>query len=380
MAAAVAFAAGCSGGGGAASDAGAPDGAALDAPTSGTPGVLRDYLGTSAFPDDFWQPATGAGSGVDQPTLEQAAAHIAASGWEIHAFVVAHNGRLVFERYGWNTGANPVDPNKTPRQVVPSERHLTFSSTKSFLSVLLGIALDDGSIAELDVKAAASFPDYAALNPSPDKASITLADLLTMRSGLQFTEGEQSTFAAPDPARAMFARPVVDLPVGTVWNYSSGASDVIAEMLRVATDQTPLAYAKTKLFGPIGIVDPPWLAGASGTNYGGFGLDLTAREMARFGELVRNRGAWNGTQVVPAAWIDTATAAQCASTWGMQYGYHFWVFNVPGFVGTIGAFGQQIFVNRDLGLVVVFTANLPSEQANTIFEGIIRDYVVPAVR
>src|SRR4029453_9503393 len=107
--AALVLAAGCSGGGGA-----ARDGAALDAPTSGTPGALRDYLGDPAFPDDFWRPATGAASGVDQATLQQAAARIASNGWEIHAFLVARNGRLVFERYGWNTGANPVDPHTTP--------------------------------------------------------------------------------------------------------------------------------------------------------------------------------------------------------------------------------------------------------------------------
>lgn len=93
---------------------------------------------------------------------------------------------------------------------------MLFSSTKSVLSALVGIALEEGAIESLEQKVASWFPDYEELNPSPEKSEITLEDLLTMRSGLEFTEGEQETFQAPDPARAMLARDVVDTPVGTI--------------------------------------------------------------------------------------------------------------------------------------------------------------------
>jgi CubicO group peptidase (beta-lactamase class C family) len=218
------------------------------------------------------------------------------------------------------------------------------------------------------------------LNPSADKSLIKLEDLLTMRSGLKWMEGDQTTFSAPDPARAMLARDVVDLPVGQVWNYSSGATDIASEVLRLTTGMTPLEYGKAKLFGPLGIVNPTWEAGLTGTNHGGWGLSLTAREMARFGELFRNSGVWAGKQVVPSAWTDTSTTPHCSTSWGMQYGYLWWVPNLPGFFATIGAFGQQIFVNREKGIVVVFTANLPSDKANTIFEGLIKKYVLPAIK
>ena len=188
-----------------------------DAPPTGEAGVLKDYLGDSAYPDDVWRPTTPAAANMDPALLQAAVDWVASAHAEIHSFLIARNGRLVMERYGWNTGLNAADPNDTPRQTVPSERHLTFSATKSFLSALVGIALDEGAIPGLTTRAADWFPDYASLNPSPDKSLITLADLLTMRSGLQFTEGEQATFDAPDPARAMFSRPVVDTPVGTVW-------------------------------------------------------------------------------------------------------------------------------------------------------------------
>ncbi len=340
---------------------------------------LRDYLLDPAFPDTFWETASLQESGIDPEPIDQALDRIAAEGWEIHSFLIARNGRLVLEQYGWDSGQLPVDPARAAHQVLPDERHALFSTTKSVLSALVGIAMEEGFITTLDQPIADWFSDYASLNPSPEKSLITFEDLLTMRSGLEWSEGDQSTFEAPDPARAMLSRPVVDLPVGEVWNYSSGGSDIVAEILRTATGATPLAYASEKLFGPIGIDDPPWTAGQNGTHHGGWGLSLTSREMARFGELFRNRGAWDEEQIVPAAWTDASTTPRCATPWGMQYAYHWWVPNLQGFFSTIGAFGQQIFVSREHRLVIVFTAHLPSEQANSIYEELLRTYVLPAL-
>lgn len=341
-------------------------------------GTLRDFLGDPAFPDDFWQPAGGGEVQVDPAPLAQAVKLIETSGWEIHSFLVAKQGRLVFERYGFSSGKNPADPSKVPHQVLPNERQLQFSTTKAILSALVGVALREGAFEDLKVRAADYFADYAMLNPSAEKSSITLEDLLTMRSGLEFAEGDQSTFGTPDPARAMLARPVVDTPVGTVWNYSSGGANIVAEMLRVATGKTPLEYGKEKLFGPIGIDSPPWDAGQSGTSFGGFGLSLTAREMARFGELFRNSGKWEGQAVIPSDWTDESVAPRCPSPWGGQYGYFWWVPTLPGFFNALGSFGQMIYVNRERELVVVFTAYLQNDIAKNNLERLIRDYVLPA--
>jgi CubicO group peptidase (beta-lactamase class C family) len=382
---------GTSGGGGAASGAGrssgggvAGAGVAGSANSAGeggaAVGTLRDFLGDPNFPDGFWQPAADGESQVNPAPLEQALQLIETSGWEIHSFLIAKNGRLAFERYGWSSGENPADPNKVPHQVLPNERHLQFSTTKSFLSALVGVALDEGAFSDLKVHAADYFPDYAMLEPSAEKSSITLEDLLTMRSGLQFVEGDPSTFGTADPARAMLARPVVDTPVGTVWNYSSGGANIVAEMLRVATGKTPLEYGMEKLFGPIGIDSPPWDSGQNGTSFGGFGLALTAREMARFGELFRNSGKWQGQAVIPSTWTDESVAPRCASPWGGQYGYLWWVPNLPGFFNALGSFGQMIYVNRERGLVIVFTAYMQNDVAKNNLERLIRDYVVPATQ
>jgi CubicO group peptidase (beta-lactamase class C family) len=370
--------------GGAHTGGSAPGGASnlAGAANSRPLGDLVDYLGNATYPDDFWKTATFSEAKVDPKPFAQAIDKIRSEHWEIHSFLVARQGKLIFERYGFNSGTTPSDPDPTPRQVVPSERHQLWSSTKSILSALVGVAIDDGLLTNVDAKAVSFFPDYASLNPSPEKSSISLADLLTMRSALTFTEGEQAIFDEPDPARAMLSRPMDNtaLPVGTIWNYSSGGSEIIAEILRIATSKTPLEYANEVLFAPLGIVNPPWSAGKSGTNHGGFGMALTSREMARFGELFRTRGIWAGKQVVSSNWIDESTLSRCPTAWGRHYGYHWWIPDLPGFINTVGAWGQEIFISRDQGVVVVFTANLPNDTADSIFEGLIRDYVVPALR
>ncbi len=340
--------------------------------------LLVDFLRDPDYPDDYFTPVTPTEAGLDAATLEGAVEWIDASGWEIRSFLVVYEGRLVLERYGWSSGGDPQDT-EPAHQVVPVERQPQYSVTKSFLSALVGIALAEGSLGSVDDPAADWFPDYEALAPSPAKSSITLGDLLTMRSGLEWTEGDQSTFDADDPARAMLSRPVVDEPVGEVWNYSTGGSDIIAEILRVATGQTPLDYATEKLFGPLGIVAPSWVGGASGTQHGGWGLSLTSREMARFGELYRNVGTWGDTQVVPAEWVTLSTSSHTGTAWYRDYGYHWWISNISGAFNAFGAYGQEIWISPSRDLVVIFTGSLPNDVAETIFETLIRDYVLAAL-
>jgi CubicO group peptidase (beta-lactamase class C family) len=338
-------------------------------------GTLVDFLGDPAYPDDFWQPATFEESGMDATRIDSLLRRIHMSSMEVHSLLVAHRGRLVVERYGWHSGSNPDHPAE-PHQVLPDEPHFQASNTKSFLSALIGIALEDGVIPGIDQKAADWFPDYEDLNPSPEKDEITLEDLLTMRSGLETSVG---TAQAPDPARAMFSLPVVGT-VGETWNYDNGNSDILAAILREATGQTPLEYANERLFGPLGIPSPEWETAENGTQFGGFGLSLTSRQMARFGELYRNSGTFLGAEVVPAAWTDESTAPRCETPWGGQYAYHFWVPNaVTGFFQTLGARGQAIFVSRELELVVVFTGDIPDEIANGEFQVQVRGFIVPSL-
>jgi CubicO group peptidase (beta-lactamase class C family) len=347
---------------------------------AGTYQRLQDYLGDSTYPDDFWQTATASESNMDPGILEQAVDWIQSKGWEVHSFIIARNGRLAFERYGWKSGSNPGDPDTTPHQMVPSERHPVFSVTKSFVSALVGQAISDGFISGVDHPVAEWFTDYSQLNPSAQKSTITLEDLLTMRSGLAFSEGETEVFDDElSPARALLSRELATTP-GSTWNYSSGDAEITAEILRITTGMTPLQYAQSRLFGPMGIVGAAWDAGQSGTNHGGFGLSLSAREMARFGELYRNHGLWAGQQLVPTTWVTTSTSYKCPTLWGMDYGYYWFLPTLNDFFVAIGFNGQQIFVSRNFGLVIVFTGDVPSAEANNDYSEIISKFVIPALK
>jgi CubicO group peptidase (beta-lactamase class C family) len=365
------------------SDAGASSGADTRTDTRQEPGATVSFLGDPAYPDDFWKTSTPEESAIDATGIVAALKDISDSQYEIHALLVARKGRLVFEYYGWKTGSNGDDPDKTKHQVVPTERHLVHSTTKSVTSSLIGIAIAEGLLPGVDDRVVPHFPEYQPLpEPSADKDAITIEDLLTMRSGLQYTEGSDDGpvfFDTPDPAKVMLSRPVVGTPRGTVWNYSSGGCDILTALLRKVTGKRPEEYVAEKLFGPIGVTDFAWQAAGNGTNYGGWGLSLTPRTMARFGELYRNRGVWNGKQVVPAAWADTATAVHSSTPWNGDYGYLFWLPNVPGYFGTRGAYGQNIYVNRSLEVVVVFTADLPVGSADATLDSLMRRRIAPAI-
>jgi CubicO group peptidase (beta-lactamase class C family) len=343
------------------------------------PGALVNYLGDPAYPDDFWTTSTPEESSVDASGLARAVGRIACTKTEVHSFLLARHGRILFEQYGWKSGRSAYDPDKTPHQTLPNERHVLHSTTKSFISTLVGIAIGGGLIPGVDAPVVPYFPEYQPLpEPSPEKDRITLEDLLTMRSGLNWNDAESDDADFPDPALAILSRPMVD-PPGTVWNYNDGQADVTAALLRKVTGNTPLDYANQKLFGPVGLTDVAWQASPNGTNFGGWGLELTPREMLRFGELYRNRGLWNGQQIVPADWTDVATAPKC-DTGNAHYGYYFWIPNLPGFFCALGLEGQDIYISRELGLVAVFTANLSVTSAGLSFEDLLRDFVIPAMK
>ncbi len=350
--------------------------------TDSLPGTLLDYLGNNNYPDDFWKAAIPESCNVNRSILDSAAKFISDSRLEIHSFLVARNGRLVFERYGWSTGSNAEDLITEPHQVLPDERNRVHSTTKSVISTLIGIAVGEKLLPGVREPVIPYFTEYQPIDAmSPEKESITIEDLLTMRSGLEYngTTDDVLMYESFDPAKVMLSRPVVNTPVGSIWNYSSGESEILAALVRKVTNKTPLEYANEKLFTPLGISDVVWEASGNGTHHGGWGIQLTPREMARFGELYRNRGVWEGKQIVPAEWTDSATVARCRTTHNGSYGYHFWIPELPGFFGTRGAFGRNIYISRELGLVVVLTANLPIPVANDILDRLVRNFVVPAV-
>ncbi|GGK40406.1 serine hydrolase [Pilimelia terevasa] len=285
--------------------------------------------------------ATPASQGVDPARLARAAAALDGKPG-VRSLLVLRNGRLVYERYlhgGSRTQSNNVH-----------------SASKGIIQALVGIAVAQGKVRSLDVPAAAYVP--AEFPPSSPKRAITLRQLLTMSSGLSWTEDstEHSIGRTRDWVKAIIDRPY--RPAGR-FNYSTGNTHVLSAVLQAATGMSTCAYAERYLFGPAGITPEHWGRDPRGVYSGGFNLFLTARELARFGQLYLDGGRKGGRQVVPASTVRQAGAARFPDAGGAGFGYGsgWWVTRVNGHKVLLawGWGGQYVAVVPDLRMVVTTT-------------------------
>jgi CubicO group peptidase (beta-lactamase class C family) len=332
---------------------------------------LKDTLRDLAWPDDFWIASTPEAEGLDPDGLEAAVRAIDERGLPIHAFLAVRHGKLILERYGMDGG----------RQLGPGDLRELFSTAKTVTAALVGLAIREGRLPGLSARALTYFPGGEIEDRSAAKEWITLEDLLTMRSGLAFQEGNehQRFFEPPSAAARFLSRPMVAEP-GTRWNYSGGDSQILAEILRRATGVDPGEWARRRIFEPLGIRDLRWQADAGGTTFGGFGLWMRPRDLARFGWMLLRGGRWKDREVVPGEWVASFTRGRVpTSSPAGTYAYHCWAPRIGGFA-TRGYMGQSMyaFANRDL--LVLFNAALQPDQAEIILDELVRGFVLPAVR
>jgi CubicO group peptidase (beta-lactamase class C family) len=153
-------------------------------------------------------------------------------------------------------------------------------------------------------------------------------------------------------------------PPGRTWNYSSGLTEVAAAVLKKATGKPLDEWMRMTLFEPLGITDVAWHRYAQASPIAAGGLRLRPRDFAKIGQLVLQRGTWNGTQVVSASWVTAATTPQINDPSAPPYGYYFWLDR--SLVGkqevnwavAIGWGGQRLYIAPELDLVVVVNAGL----------------------
>ncbi|HEV2302586.1 MAG TPA: serine hydrolase, partial [Stellaceae bacterium] len=299
-------------------------------------------------------------------------------GADPNGVLVVRHGRLVYEHYF--TGEDKLW--REPLAVVAHDArtlHRIESITKSLVAILAGIALDRRLLAGVDVRALPFFPEDADLG-TPEKAAITVRNLLSMTSGIAWPEAASSyndaaninrrrIFAEPDPDRFVLQQPMAAKP-GTVWTYSGGGVGLLASILQKATRRRLDVFARETLFGPLGIADWKWWPLASGDPSASGGLFLRPRDLAKIGQLVLAGGVWHGRRIVSARWIAEMTSPQLPHGYpfgfggAYSYGYLWWLGRslVEGrqiaWVGGIGWGGQRLFVVPSLDLVVVATAGL----------------------
>jgi CubicO group peptidase (beta-lactamase class C family) len=290
----------------------------------------------------------------------------------VHSVLVVRRGVLVYEQYfagddeDWGRPMGRVTFDR-------DTKHDLRSITKSVTSLLVGIAIHRKLLESVDEPIFTFFPEHADLR-TPEKDRILLRHLLMMAAGLEWEEWRPSTdpmnseirmMYSPDRCRFTLGQPVVE-PPGRVWNYSSGASDLLGAVVRKTAARPLEDFAREFLFQPLAITDTAWNTyPESDITSGAGGLRLRPRDMAKLGQLVLDRGRWNGQQIVPADWIDESITPQigCSDNiyfYGYQWGLGRSLVNKREilWVAASGLGGQRIFVVPALDLVVVITGGL----------------------
>ena len=264
----------------------------------------------------------------------------------LHSLLVLRHGHVVAE--GWWDPYGPTRP------------HVLYSLSKSFASTAAGLAASEGLLS-LDDLVLSFFPDEAPAVPDANLAAMRVRHLLAMATGHdQDTTGRMRDDESGNWAKAFLALPVAHTP-GSHFVYNSGATYMVSAIVQKATGQTLLDYLAPRLFGPLGITGQTWESSPQGVNVGGWGLNITTEDIARFGLLYLQEGVWQGTRLLPAAWVAEATSKQVSngddpnSDWAQGYGFQFWRCRHDAYRGD-GAFGQLCVVLPAQDAVVAITA------------------------
>ena len=320
------------------------------------------------WPTNGWRSASPESQGMDSTILARLTSAVADGRLGVHSVLVVRNGYLVAERY-----APPY---------TAETHHVNFSVTKSFVSTLVGIAIDRGRLSDVRAPVVGLFPerDFTHLdNHDARKRALTVEDLLTMRAGFEWSESRDAHGGFEKSANWLDY--VLDLPMaespGSRFNYCSGCSHLLSEIVQQSTGTPTLDFARRELFAPLGIADYRWETDPDGTACGGWGLRLTPRDMAKLGYLYLNDGRWDDRQVVSAEWVRQATKTHVTLDDGFGYGYQWWTYRPLDAYFARGKAGQLIVVVPSKSLVVVFTSETPSDLP---LLKLIEEYVIPAVR
>ncbi len=264
----------------------------------------------------------------------------------VTGLVILKNGALVHESYYLGTGAEDL--------------RISWSVAKSFLSALFGIINAEGAIGSLDDP----LVQYAPALKGSAYDGATIRDVLTMSSGVAFNEdyldfnsdinkmgrvlalgGSMDGFAAGLKDRA--ADP------GARFHYVSIDTHVLGMIIRGATGKDIPELLEDRILAPMGLEAAPYyLTDGEGVSFVLGGLNLRTRDYARFGQMVMQGGKWQGMQVVPEAWVIAMTSPQAKD--GSAYGFQWWIppDAAPGEVMAQGIYGQYIYINPGLGVVI----------------------------
>ncbi|MCW8812269.1 MAG: beta-lactamase family protein [Chlorobium sp.] len=315
---------------------------------------------------------------------------------KIHSIIIVKNNKLVFEEYyegqkfnlARYTGEMGFDRNDT---------HNLCSATKSFVSALIGIAMDKGFIQSVDQKISEFFPEYSDLFlNNPSKQTITLKHLLTMSSGIQWDDETYSyldprndlyqLFNSSDPIRYILSKDIIETP-GTVFAYRNCNTNLLGEIIRKATGQRLDAFSENYLFSKLGITEYEWQMLPNNVVFCSGDLRLRPRDMAKFGQLFFNGGVWNQEQIISANWVNESVQTRFfmpGNRWEDGYGYQWWTIIFHSGLHYYGSYfaqgwgGQCIFVFPENNMIVVLTGG--NYFTDSPMLTLLNNYILPALK
>jgi len=314
-----------------------------------TPSELSTKLDNKTA-DAFKNIDSSMGGGLDAVLNPDGSLDSFLANTDTNAFLVVKDGVLVHEWYGEGIGRDTLQT--------------SFSVSKSFLSTLIGIAIEQGKIGSLDDPITKYIPEL--LERDAAFADISLKHLVTMSSGLSWEEtmtpwgDPANTYYAPDLRASALSATVKEGP-GNNYVYNNYNPLLLGMALERATGKNVSEYMSEVLWAPLGAeADASWSldSEASGFEKMESGLNARAIDFARFGVMFANDGSFNGRQIVPAQWVQDATAIEARTDPSENYQY-FWHVYQAGPQGTApdfaaqGNLGQYIYVSSIEDVVIV---------------------------
>jgi len=375
----------------------------IPSPKFGPPSF--DPIAPDHWPTEHFRTATTEMEGMDSTKLlEMVAAYQDASegdpAFDIDSITIVRNGDLVADLY-----FNPLYPRDT--------KHVIHSCTKSIVSALIGIAIDQGFVNGVDEKVVDVFPDKHSAGMDPLIAEITLKDLLSMQTGIcsqdSYLYGYRGLFElqrTEDWVAHILSLPLEATP-GTRFDYSNMSSFLLSAIIQKTTGQNALSFAHQNLFGPLGIKDVLWEESPQGINIGWARMWLKPHDMAKFGLLYLQQGRWDGQQIISTDWVRESltphayprnyrdvlneagekdnelsmrnwVSSKFLRPFADGYGYQWWLAK-DGAFAAMGTAGQYIIVSPEDNLVVAITSQasgLGAFKPAKLFKKYIRKSVV----
>jgi|GEM_PF-2905681 len=346
--------------------------------TSREPDFQKFLERQQSFPDADWLESTPEKQGVDRIKLQQAVATAKAVP-NFRSLLVVKDGKLILEEY-------------FSRKDDPRPQHVQ-SITKSITSLLIGIAIDKGEIKSEKGVIKPFFPEFFSEPHDERKQDITIEQLLTMTSRLNFADNPVTSkyentrhWQEPGSWKAYwYADNFLDRALHTdlvetedeiAAIYNTPACNLLTTVLKRSANITSKEFADEHLFGPLGIKSYQWFHDSDYNYVGGHTLFIRPRDLARIGQMILDGGKFQGRQIVSKQWLEKSFSPYVTKfvttddgATSFDYGYLWWLGEYKGYQFRLawGHGGQFLFMIPAANALVVTTAN-PDPTALTHWE------------